>query len=278
MKIDFLGGAGEVGASCILVKINDKNILMDCGIRQGGSSDTLPDFRRIQEEGGVDAILISHGHMDHIGALPIIAKEYPLAKVYCNNMTKDIMRVLLYDSIKIMNRREAEIPLYGEVDVVNLLDRTYTYNYEVPFQVFNDIRVTFYLAGHIPGAACIYITSEEGSLFYSGDFSLFSQITVEGAKFPKLRPDVAIIESTYGDKLHSSRKLEEEKLVNYVKEIIRGQGKVLVPAFALGRAQEVILILKRAINNGQLPKVKVYVDGMVRDMNTVFKRNPLYLK
>lgn len=278
MKISFLGGASEVGASCILVKINNKNILMDSGIRQGSATDVLPDFRTIQESGGVDAIVISHAHMDHIGSLPIIANAYPLAKIYCNNMTKDLMRVLLYDSLKIMNGREVEIPLYSESYVEDVLNRTYTYNFETPFKLLDGIKCTLYMAGHIPGAACVYLTSEHGSLFYSGDFSLFPQIAVEGAKFPKLRPDVAIIESTYGDKLHSSRKLEEDRLVELVAKVVASGGKVLVPAFALGRAQEVILILKKAINNGKIPKTKVYVDGMVRDINLVFKRNPLYLK
>lgn len=278
MKISFLGGASEVGASCILVKINNKNILMDSGIRQGVATDILPDFRTIQESGGVDAIVISHAHMDHIGSLPIIANAYPLAKIYCNNMTKDLMRVLLYDSLKIMNSREAEIPLYSESYVEDVLNRTYTYNFETPFELVEGIKCTLYMAGHIPGAACVYLMSEHGSLFYSGDFSLFPQVAVEGAKFPKLRPDVVIIESTYGDKLHSSRKLEEDRLVELVAKVVANGGKVLVPAFALGRAQEVILILKKAINNGKIPKTKVYVDGMVRDINLVFKRNPLYLK
>ena len=278
MDISFLGGASEVGASSILVNINGKNILMDCGIRQGASKDVLPDFRTIQEKGGVDAIIISHAHMDHIGAVPIIAKEYPLAKIYCNNMTKDLMRVLFYDSLKIMNNREVEIPLYGEGDVENVLNKTYTFNFEVPFSLFEDIKVTFYMAGHIPGASCVYVTSPKESIFYSGDFSLFPQINVEGSKIPKLRPDVAILESTYGDKLHANRKLEEDRLVDILNDKIAKGGKVLIPAFALGRAQEVILILKRAINNKKMPKVKVYIDGMVRSINLAFKRNPLYLR
>ena len=278
MNISFLGGAAEVGASCILVNINGKNILMDSGIRQGGNQDTLPDFRTIQEKGGVDAIIISHAHMDHIGSLPIISKEYPLAKIYCNNMTKDLMRVLLYDSLKIMNSREVEIPFYSEKDVLDVLNRTYTYGFEKSFKILDEIECTFYMAGHIPGAAVIYLSSNEGSVFYSGDFSLFPQIAVEGAKFPKLRPDVAIVESTYGDKLHSNRKVEEEKLVSLIKDVIKNNGKALIPAFALGRSQEVILILKKAMNKGDIPTCKIFVDGMVRDINRVFKNNPLYLK
>ncbi|MBE6068580.1 MAG: MBL fold metallo-hydrolase [Clostridium lundense] len=278
MELSFLGGAYEVGASSILININGKNILLDSGIRQGAAKDPLPDFRTIQEKGGIDAIIISHAHMDHTGSLPIISKEYPNAKIYMNNMTKDLVRVLLYDSLKIMNNREAEIPLYAELDMKNMLDRVFTINYEVEFPMFDDLTVTFYNAGHIAGASLVYIKSEEGALFYSGDFSLFPQRTVEGAKVPKLRPDAAIFESTYGDKLHSNRELEEERLIKVVNQCAANKGKMLIPAFALGRAQEIILILKKAINKGQLKKISIYVDGMIRNINSAYKQNPLYLK
>lgn len=195
-----------------------------------------------------------------------------------NNMTKDLVKVLLYDSIKIMNNREGEIPLYAEKDVESALNRIFTINYEVKFPIFEDIHITFYNAGHIAGASCVYIQSPEGAIFYSGDFSVFSQRTVEGAKLPKLRPDVAILEATYGDRLHSNREIEERNLIEAVNECIENNGKMIIPAFALGRAQEVILILKGAMNKGSLKKIKVYIDGMVRDINRVYKNNPLYLK
>ncbi|MPQ29850.1 MBL fold metallo-hydrolase [Clostridium estertheticum] len=278
MKLSFLGGAYEIGASCILFKIDNKNILMDSGIRQSASKDPLPDFRTIQEMGGVDAIIISHAHLDHIGSLPMISKEYPNARVYMNNMTKDLVRVLLYDSLKIMNNRDAEIPLYAQVDVEDMLNRIFTINYEVDFEIFDYLKLTFYNAGHIAGASCVYLQGSEGSLFYSGDFSLFSQKSVEGAKIPRLRPDIGIFESTYADKLHSNREIEENRLIDIVSDCINTNGKMIIPAFALGRAQEVILILKKAMNSKKLKKVNIYIDGMVNDINRVYKFNPLYLK
>ena len=278
MKLSFLGGAYEIGASCILFKIDNKNILMDSGIRQSASKDPLPDFRTIQEMGGVDAIIISHAHLDHIGSLPMISKEYPNARVYMNNMTKDLVRVLLYDSLKIMNNRDAEIPLYAQVDVEDMLNRIFTINYEVDFEIFDNLKLTFYNAGHIAGASCLYLQGCEGSLFYSGDFSLFSQKSVEGAKIPRLRPDIGIFESTYADKLHSNREIEENRLIDIVNDCINTNGKMIIPAFALGRAQEVILILKKAMNSKKLKKVNIYIDGMVKDINRVYKFNPLYLK
>ncbi len=278
MNLHFLGGAMEIGASCIYARIAGRGILLDSGIRQSGSRDPLPDFHVIQEQGGLDAIIISHAHMDHIGTLPIISKAYPDAPIYMTVMTADLVRVLLYDSLKIMKYREDEIPHYSEQDVLSMLKRVHPVGYLTPFPMFENFTLTLYPAGHIAGAACVYLVTEEGSLFYSGDFSSFSQRTVEGIRIPKLRPDVAIVETTYGNRLHSNRQVEEHRLVELIKECLAQKKKILIPAFALGRAQEVLLILRAAIQNQEIPRIPVYVDGMVRDINTMYTRNPTYLK
>ncbi len=278
MNLHFLGGAMEIGGSCIYLRISGKGILMDSGIRQSGSKDPLPDFRTLQEQGGVDAILISHAHMDHIGTLPLVSKAYPDAPIYMTAMTLDLTRVLLYDSLKIMNNREGEIPHYSEQDVLSMLNRIHPLGYQTPFPVLDGFTLTFYPAGHIAGAACIYLETEEGTLFYSGDFSAFSQRTIEGISIPKLRPDIAIVETTYGNRLHANRQLEEKRLISLVKECIDQKKKILIPAFALGRAQEVLLILRAAIQNQEIPPTPVYVDGMIREINLMYTRNPTYLK
>ena len=278
MKLIYLGGAREVGASSILLEIDNYKILLDSGIRQKSNKDKLPDFNSIQEIGGIDAILISHAHMDHIGSLPIISSEYPSAKIYMNKMTMELAHVLLSDSLKIMNYQEGEIPLYDENKVELMFNRIELVPYQKEISLTNTIKVTFYMAGHIAGASAIYIKGKEGSIFYTGDFSITKALTVSGMSIPKLRPDVIISEATYGDRLHANREAEEERLIRTISETITKGGKVLIPVFALGRSQEVLLILKRAFNKKQLPKVKVYVDGMVRNINTVFLKNPLYLK
>ncbi|SKC49339.1 MBL fold metallo-hydrolase [Maledivibacter halophilus] len=280
MKINFCGGAREVGASCYLINIDNKNILLDCGIRMKGGKDSLPDFRQIQELGGIDAVVISHAHLDHTGSLPIISREYPNALIYMTHATKDLIRVLLYDSLKIMNNNEGEIPIYAETHVKNMLKKIVCYSPQYPIQIFKDknIKVTLYNAGHIAGAVSIYIQGDEGTLLYTGDISAVDQQTVTAASLPKLRPDTMIMESTYGDKLHSNRQIEEDRLIEKVKEVIERGGKILIPAFALGRAQEIILILKKAINKNQLPKFNIYIDGMIKDINRVYKLNPNYLK
>lgn len=278
MQFEFSGGAMEIGGSCIYLKIDGKGILFDAGIRQGGSKDPIPDFRTIQHMGGVDAIIVSHAHMDHTGTLPVISKAYPQARIYMTAMTADLVRVLLFDSLKIMERREDEIPHYAQNDVTAMLNRIYPIGYNMPFSIFENMTLTFYPAGHIAGAACIYLEAAEGTVFYSGDFCAFPQKTIEGIRIPKLRPDVAIVETTYGNQLHASRQVEEQRLIELVAQCVRSEYKVLIPAFALGRAQEVILLLKAAIQNGQVPPVPVYVDGMVRDINAMYARNPTYLR
>lgn len=278
MNLHFLGGAMEIGGSAIYVRIADKGILMDCGIRQSAGKDPIPDFRTIQEQGGLDAILVSHAHMDHIGTLPIISRAYPGVPIYMTAMTADLTRVLLYDSLKIMKNREDEIPHYSEQDVLSMLGRIQTLGYQTPFPILEGFTLTFYPAGHIAGAACIYLVTKEGTLFYSGDFSAFSQRTIEGIRIPKLRPDIAIVETTYGTRLHANRQVEEKRLAELVRECLLQKKKILIPAFALGRAQEVILILRAAIQNQEIPAVPVYVDGMVRDINSMYTRNPTYLK
>lgn len=280
LRIIFCGGAGEVGASCIFLEIDGKKVLFDCGIRMGGQKDCLPDLKIIQECGGLDAVFVSHAHMDHTGALPIISREYPEAKIYMTHMTKGLVRVLLYDSLKIMDRGEEEIPIYAEKHVLDMLDRVVCYSPQFTFKPFNDKnqKVTFYPAGHIAGAVMIFIEGDEGTVLYTGDVSGSEQRTVSGASMPKLRPDVLIMETTYGDKLHSNRQVEEERLIQNIREVIMRGGKILIPAFALGRAQEIILILKKAMSKKELPKFKIYVDGMVKDINRVYKMYPNYLK
>ncbi|MDR1541589.1 MAG: MBL fold metallo-hydrolase [Clostridiales bacterium] len=280
MKIMFGGGASEVGASFILLQIDGKNIALDCGIRMA-RDNSLPDFSQIQAMGGVDCILLTHAHMDHAGALPVLVREFPNATLYMTHPTKDLIRVLLYDSLKIMDRRESELPIFAEVHVANMLERIVCFSPNHTFKPLpgEDVTVTYYSAGHVVGACGILISGREGSLFYSGDFSVDPQRTVEGAAFPKLRPDVAIIESTYGDRLHAAREVEEDRLMETVSKVVSRGGKMLIPAFALGRAQEVILLLNRAAAKKQLPEaMQVYVDGMVDDICRVFMSHPNYLR
>ena len=280
MQITFLGGAHEVGASCVYIELAGKKIVFDCGMRMGKVKDTMPDFRLLQEKGGVDAIFLSHAHMDHCGYLPVLSRAYPLAPIFCTHITKELVKTLLLDSLKISGYREDELPIFNEEHIQQMLDRMVCFNPNYTFKPFNDheMQVTFYSAGHIAGAVCIFLCSEEGSVLYSGDFSLTRQSTVEGASLPQLRPDVMICESTYGDRLHANREVEEKRLVDAIRQVIEAGGKILIPAFALGRAQDIILIIRRAMAKKQLPHFSVYVDGMVKDICRIYEKYPHYLR
>ncbi len=278
MEVIYLGGAHEVGASSILIKLSGHNILLDSGIRQKGGKDKLPDFCLISEHGGIEAIIVSHAHMDHIGSLPLISKEFPSVRIYMNKMTLELSRVLLYDSLKVMRYHDDEIPIFNEDDVLNMFNKVEVVPYQKEVSIFDDFSLTFYMAGHIAGASVAYLKTKEGTLLYTGDFSLFNQHAIAGLSIPKLRPDIVISEATYGNRLHANREVEEMRLIDTVSDVITSGGKVIIPVFALGRSQEVLLILKRSFNKKQLPLVNVYVDGMVRNINTTFMNNPLYLK
>lgn len=143
-----------------------------------------------------------------------------------------------------------------------------------PYEISDGFSFTFYPAGHIAGAACINLRTPVGDVFYSGDFSTFRQRTIEGTRIPKLRPDSAIFESTYGNRLHSNRETEENRLIETVRQCAEKGSKVLIPAFALGRAQEVLLILQSAMKSKRLPVIPVYVDGMVSDINMAYMNHP----
>ena len=278
MKIYFCGGSSEVGASCIFIELNNRRILLDCGMRMKG--DRMPDLGLIQQAGGIDGIILSHAHMDHSGILPVISTEFPDAAIHCTPPTANLVQVLLGDSIKIMKlSQEEEIPLYDRKQVDATLDRIVRHPFSQPFYLDEEqeIQVTLFPAGHILGAASVYLSSKDGSLFYSGDISADRQRTIPKALVPRLSPDICIFESTYGNRLHSDRSAEETRFVTQVTEVIANGGKVLIPAFAVGRAQEVILILRNAINTGLLPGCKVYVDGMVREVCRIYKDSPNYL-
>lgn len=277
MEVKFCGGAYEVGASCIMLDIAGKHILLDCGIRMSG--DALPNLSMIKQAGGLDLILVSHAHMDHIGALPIISGEFPNTPIIMTHMTKELVKILLYDSLKIMDLKESEIPIFSEIHVENMLNRVLCYspNYDI-YPFLDEFQIRMYSAGHIPGAVFFYLITTEGSFFYSGDFSITPQMAVGGAVIGKLRPDVAILESTYGNRLHSNREQELSALLNKIVEVVESGHKILIPAFALGRAQEIILYINNAFAKKSVSKFNVYVDGMVNDICRAFEKAPNYLR
>jgi len=280
MKITFLGGADEVGASGILVETAGLRVLVDCGIRpsprsQGGlSADQLPDLSLLESgSGNLDAVFVTHAHTDHTGALELVLERFPQVPVYATAPTLALTRVLHQDSRRIMQSRldeEGELPLFDDVAVQRLMSALIPVPFKTRLKVSESLAATYFPAGHIAGAAMIGLESPEGRLLISGDISISAQRTVDGARPPAFHPDAFIVESTYGGRLHANRAVQERKLVETVAEVTGAGGKVLIPAFALGRAQEILLILAEYQRRGELSPVPVWADGMVRAICQVY--------
>ena len=283
MNISFLGGADEVGASSILLEIGGRRLLIDAGIRPSPKThwdlagDQLPDLSQIERAGGIDAILVTHAHTDHTGALALVCERYPQAPIYATPMTIELTRVLQQDARRIMQARleeEGELPLFDDVAVSRLLAAFVPVAFRQRVSLAPGLVATFFPAGHIAGAAMIGLESDEGRVLITGDISISPQRTVDGARPPAFAPDVVIIESTYGGRLHANRAAEERRLVATVNEVIATGGKVLIPAFALGRAQEILLTLAEFQRRAELPPIPIWADGMVRAVCRAYARFP----
>lgn len=280
MRIQFLGGASEVGASCTLVEVAGKRILVDAGVRMG-EGDPLPDLAALQEGGPIDLVLLTHAHTDHIGALPLVHLAFPKVPVLTTAPSLALMRILLQDALKIMEMRwgrERELPLYPDHAVEGLLSRVQTVApcEAVPL-LAGQVKATWTPSGHVLGACSILLDTPDGRLFFTGDYSIDRQRTVEGMLLPQGPMQAVITEATYGNRIHVHRRTEEERLARSVAAVVGQGGKVLIPAFALGRAQEAVLILLEAQRRGQIPRFPIYVDGMVKSVCSVYASFPEFL-
>src|SRR6266576_4229208 len=269
MQVAFLGGASGVGASCLAIELAEQWFVVDAGVRVDKKADPLPDLALLEGK-DVRAIFVTHAHADHIGALPLVHQAFPTIPIFASRATGLLMEVMLSDALKIMNRRameEMELPLYPEALVAGMLNRVrpLPVGENLTFPELPGVTVHASRAGHIAGAVSLGFKAADGSLVVSGDVSITPQRTVPGALPPPLtRPDLLILESTYGMRLHPNRQAEELRLAQAVAEGIDRGGHTLIPCFALGRGQELLLLLQAAQDKGQIPEFPIYVDGLVR--------------
>lgn len=269
LAVTPLGAARGIGASCFKVEIGPYEVVLDAGTRPKGSNP-LPEFDLLDNP---NLLLITHAHQDHIGALPVFHERFPTAPMYCTYGTREIAHVMLRDGLRVQQANEDTSALFDS----DTLDRTLV-NLDpqpmgVDFEPLPGLLVRFIHAGHIVGAACIYLRYGDRSLLYTGDYNTSSSRTADGLRLDELpTADILITESTYGSDAHPSRKSQETALMQAISEVISAGGNVLIPAFALGRAQEIILALRTNALFHSL-SVPVYVDGLVRPVTDVFRDN-----
>ena len=242
MKITPLGSGQEVGRSCHVVQFKDKKIMLDCGIHPGLTGmDALP-FVDCIEADQIDLLLISHFHLDHAGALPwFLQKTTFRGKCYMTHATKAIFFWLLSDYIKVSNISTDQM-LYTESDLEAAMDKIETINFHEEKEV-GGIKFWCYNAGHVLGAAMFMLEIAGVKILYTGDFSREEDRHLMSAEIPSIRPDVLIVESTYGTHIHEKREDRENRFTGTVADIVTRGGRCLIPVFALGRAQELLLIL-----------------------------------
>ena len=284
MNYVFLGGAGEVGASCLLVSVAHRHILFDCGIRVNQTgADALPDIELLKQSvPKLDAIFVSHAHADHIGALPLAHAAFPQAPIYTTEPTQRISAVMLANAVRLQEDEQNEDTtlLFTQEAVDATIAKMQTLKMSEWVDLWDGWRVKMVRSGHVLGAVSILLETPEGSYLYGGDISTFHQKTIHGLALDELagtQPDFMWSEATYGDGNHPARSTEEKKLAEAVATVVKNGGSVLIPSFALGRAQEIILILRDAMISKIIPVFPVITDGLVNSICSVYETLTPYL-
>lgn len=263
MKLKCLGAGKTVTGSKFLVSINQQNILIDCGLYQGEDDlamNKLADSLIRSEQ--IDAVILTHAHLDHAGYLPRLFRAGYIGKVYCTPATKDLCQISLRDNAKIMANRlkhfdhvEDEV-FYNDQDVTKALAHMVCHPYHEPFKV-GDLEVEFFRAGHILGAASPVLRYQGKTVQFSGDLGRFEDLLMQAPDLASTEAETIVMEGTYGNRLHSQVSPTEA-----FKAIIEAStGTILMPAFSIGRSQSLMLFLLRFFENHPELEVPVYIDS-----------------
>jgi len=282
IRITFLGGGRQVGRSCILLQTQNSKILLDCGVDIASKGKNKFPYLDVSEFkiNELDAIIITHPHLDHVGLVPYLFKMGYQGPVYMTAPTRDISALLALDFIGVAYK-QAATPLFSSTDVKEMVKHTICLDYNEVTDIAPDVRITLYNAGHTLGSSLVHINIGNGAhnLLYTGDMKFIRTQSLDRAigNFPRL--ETMIIESTYGSKndVLPSRKEGEEELIRNIKETIEKKGKILIPELGVGRAQETMLILEQAMKENRLPKIPIYIDGMIWDINGIHTAYPDFL-
>lgn len=282
VRLTFLGGARQVGRSGILLQTPKSKILMDCGIDVAASGPdkfpmfNIPEFNIDQ----LDAVIISHAHLDHVGLLPYLYKMGYRGPCYMTAPTRDIAALLALDFIGVAYK-QAATPLFDSSDIKEMVKHSICLNYNEVTDVMPDVRLTLYNSGHVLGGAMVHLNIGNGlhNLVYAGDFKYARTRLLDPAVAVFPRVETVITESTYGARtdIFPPRKESEDKFLDIIRRTVERGGKILIPELGLGRAQESMLIIEDAIKTGRLQKIPVYIDGMIWDINGIHTAYPDFL-
>ncbi|RUS69585.1 hypothetical protein EGW08_022655 [Elysia chlorotica] len=277
IKITPLGAGQDVGRSCILLSIGGKNIMLDCGMHMGYNDDRrFPDFSFIAREGRLteklNCVIISHFHLDHCGALPHMTEKVGFdGPVYMTHPTKAICPILLEDYRKITVERKGETNFFTSEDIKACMKKVITVNLHQVIQVDDELEIKAYYAGHVLGAAMFHIRVGQNSVVYTGDYNMTPDRHLGAAWIDKCRPDLLITESTYATTIRDSKRCRERDFLKKIHTCVENGGKVLIPVFALGRAQELCILLESYWDRMNL-KVPIYFSlGLTEKANHYYK-------
>ncbi len=278
MRIHFLGATRTTTGSMYLFEVNQKRLLLECGLFQGRRDETMERNRHFSfSPRQIDVVVVSHAHIDHVGNLPNLCKQGYDGSIFCTFATRDLASIMLEDSAEIQ-RSDAEYvsqkrakkklppvePLYRPVDAEKALRQFVAINYDRPMRVIDGVTVTFRDAGHILGAAQVVLDIEEGGrkfrYLFSGDIGRGNDEILRDPQ-PVENVDYLHIESTYGGREHSPRADANELVHRLVCETLEKDGKVIIPAFSVGRTQDIVYVLNQLTEEGRIPRVPIFVDS-----------------
>ncbi|KAF7666119.1 hypothetical protein LDENG_00120770 [Lucifuga dentata] len=277
IKVTPLGAGQDVGRSCILVSIGGKNIMLDCGMHMGYNDDRrFPDFSYITQNGRLtdflDCVIISHFHLDHCGALPYMSEMVGYdGPIYMTHPTKAICPILLEDFRKITVDKKGETNFFTSQMIKDCMKKVIPLNLHQTVQVDDELEIKAYYAGHVLGAAMVHIKVRSESVVYTGDYNMTPDRHLGAAWIDKCRPDILISESTYATTIRDSKRCRERDFLKKVHDAIERGGKVLIPVFALGRAQELCILLETFWERMNLKAPIYFSTGLTEKANHYYK-------
>lgn len=289
MHVTFAGAAREVTGSCHLVTVGDHTIALDCGMFQGKRSESRAKNAELAfDPERLSAVVLSHAHIDHAGRLPLLTRRGFTGTVWATAASRDLCAIMLADSAHIQEKdaeflrrrgREAVEPLYTQTDIGPLMQQMVGEPYNRTFAVAPGIRATFVDAGHILGSASVILECTEGSttrrLIFSGDIGRWGLPIIRDPQPPKGGADLVIMESTYGDRDHAPFSDMRDRLATIVRETAARGGRVIIPAFAVGRVQEIVYDLHALARERRMPAVPIYIDSpLAVEATSVFGMHP----